>query len=491
MKKYTYTIFIKITLIAGLLFSSCNKITEITPTHSLSEELAFQNIDDVENGLSGVYSGMRGGAYYGNNMSVLPDMMSDNLTESVESIANYRLLTDWSYNAENPTVAGSWIGMYRIISTANNLLEQLARFESTANRKQVDRIKGQLLAVRGLLHFDLLRCFSTSYERNSDELGIALMTESGAKNPFVQPSRATVKASYDQIIKDLEEALALVKNTDKPINSKIERNKLDEIGIAAILARVNLYAKQYDAAVKYASEVIKARPLADNFDFPFMWSDNGIEEVAFSVYFGTGEGGRLASEVFSQGVNRASFDMSPEVADFFGKNDAERLKDIRWDSYVSPEFPTAAKEKRIGRFIATKYNKKSSTTTADGIVNFKAFRTGEMMLIRAESYALLGKEDLGLIDLNDLRRTRIEDFTNGGEKGAGLLDAIAKERRKELWLEGHRWFDLKRTTKTIFRKNCDQPATACDLKPDNRAWTFPIPIGEIQANPNMKQNTGY
>lgn len=487
MKKY-----IKIsTLIVVLFAASCTKVLDITPTHSLSEELAFQNIDDVENGLSGVYAGMRSGSYYGNNMSVLPDMMSDNLTESVESIANYRQLTDWQYNSENVYIAGSWIGMYRIVSSANNLLEQLSRFENGSNKKQSDRIKGQLLAVRGLLHFDLLRCFSESYDRNSDALGVAIMTESGAKNPFAQPARASVKATYDQIIKDLEEALALVKNTDKPINSKVERNKLDEVGIAAILARVNLYAKQYDTAARYASDVIKARPLADNFDFPFMWSDNGVEEVAFAVYFGTGEGGRLASEVFSQGTNRAAFDMSNEVAGFYGKNDVERKKDIRWESYVTAELPTAANEKRINRFVATKYNKKSSTTTADGIVNFKAFRTGEMFLIRAEALALSGKEALALADLNELRRTRIEDFSDGKETGAALLEAIAKERRKELWLEGHRWFDLKRTTKNIARKNCEQPATACELKPDNRAWTFPIPVGEIQANPNMKQNLGY
>jgi starch-binding outer membrane protein, SusD/RagB family len=89
-----------------------------------------------------------------------------------------------------------------------------------------------------------------------------------------------------------------------------------------------------------------------------------------------------------------------------------------------------------------------------------------------------------------LRRTRIEDFTDGKENGADLIKTIAAERRKELWLEGHRWFDLKRTTRTIVRKNCDAPATACDLNNKDYHWNFPIPLSEINANVNMVQNKG-
>jgi starch-binding outer membrane protein, SusD/RagB family len=73
--------------------------------------------------------------------------------------------------------------------------------------------------------------------------------------------------------------------------------------------------------------------------------------------------------------------------------------------------------------------------------------------------------------------------------GQALLDAIADERRKELVGEGHRWFDLKRTTKTIARANC---TSFCTLPPTSRAWTWPIPQPEIDANPNiLPQNPGY
>ena len=483
---------IKLLCLISLFFAaSCQKSIDIEPEYSVGESLAFQNINDVEAGLAGVYAGMRSSGYYGRNLSVLPDMMSDNMKESNESIAERRRMTDWLYTSDDGTVASTWVTCYSIISDANNLLDQLARFESAENQKQANKIKGQLLAVRGLVHFDLLRMFADNYDRNSNDLGVAIMLKSGLKDPFARPARATVKASYDQIYSDLETATTLLRSVDKPINTAKDRNKIDDIGVSAILGRVSLYAKQYDLAIKYSSEVIKARPLADDFDFPFMWEDNGVEEVAWSLYFGTGEGSRLAVDCFSQGINRAQFDMSPEVVSLYGKNDGDRFKDIRFANYVTGELPDIANEPRKGRYIATKYNKKSTTTTADGIVNFKAFRTGEQVLIRAEAYALSGKDGLALADLNALRSTRIEDVTEGKESGTALLVAIATERRKELWLEGHRFFDLKRSIRTVNRQDCTAPTTACALDAKDFHWTFPIPLSEINANANMVQNKGY
>ena len=110
-----------------------------------------------------------------------------------------------------------------------------------------------------------------------------------------------------------------------------------------------------------------------------------------------------------------------------------------------------------------------------------------MYLIRAEALAMKGQSGPGLADLNTLRLAR--DVSAGTETGSALLSAIQEERRKELFAEGHRFFDIKRTTRTINRtQNC---STFCTLTPDNRAWALPIPQTEIIANPNMQQNPGY
>ncbi len=114
-----------------------------------------------------------------------------------------------------------------------------------------------------------------------------------------------------------------------------------------------------------------------------------------------------------------------------------------------------------------------------------------MYLIRAEALANSGQEASALNDLNTLRAARINSFVNGTESGPALINAIALERRKELFMEGHRWFDLKRTTKTIDRGTIAAPTTQATLASTRREWAWPIPQGELDANSNMKQNTGY
>ena len=109
-----------------------------------------------------------------------------------------------------------------------------------------------------------------------------------------------------------------------------------------------------------------------------------------------------------------------------------------------------------------------------------------MYLIRAEARVLQGgaKIATGLADLNDLRAARISGYVPVNLIGQALLDEIALERRKELVGEGHRWFDLKRTTKTIAR-TAGISSTSFNLAPTSKYWTWPVPQDEIDANPTI------
>jgi hypothetical protein len=137
----------------------------------------------------------------------------------------------------------------------------------------------------------------------------------------------------------------------------------------------------------------------------------------------------------------------------------------------------------------------AARTSADNLVNWKVTRTGEMYLIRAEARALQpGKQLAALEDLNALRAARITLRTRNRPGRASPGDAIATERRKELFGEGHRWFDLKRTTRTIDRgTDCGAGSAECTLAPEAREWTWPIPQLEVDSNPSIgnQQTTGY
>lgn len=473
MKK-VYTLL----LCGGLLTaSSCSDFINLEPTHLLSSSKVFGKLEDFEPVLSGTYASMRDLYSYGLFSSVMPDMMSDNTLETTESLVNYKAVTDWIYAPDQIRVAEVWRFNYLMINDVNLILQNIAQFEAS-NLKKANRIKGQALAIRGLMHFNLLQYYAPNFDRASTAPGIPIKL-----NPAIEfPVRASVKEVYDQIIKDLETAQTMLSDVDVAINTNTRRSRIDAATVNAILARISLYSKEYARATTFATAAIAARPLASRAQFPGIWTDANADEVLFAVQFNPGEGGP-ALDVWSPAINRAQFDPSTDLLALY-----DRTNDVRFAAYFTPGANVPGAVNRPTRVVATKYQGKAGAR--DGVVNFKAFRTGEMYLIRAEANALNSQPAAALADLNVLRAARITGFVAGTETGGGLVTAIATERRKELWLEGHRWFDLKRTTRVLQRVNC-RAGVVCNLPVTSAKWAWPMPQNERLANPKIVQNDGY
>lgn len=454
--------------------SSCRKVLDTEPTHELDGSKRFESIEDHEFALIGAYRLFRQGNYYGagsNAFVGLPDMLSDNLNETSESLGNYTTLTTWRYAEDETNIDGTWQAAYRIISQANLVLRDIDDF-TAEDPGAVNRIKSQALAIRAMVHFDILRYWVENYDRNSTEPGIPYVKEF---NYELKPARGTVTQTYDMIEADLQLARTLMTNLDRAINTS-GRALMDQHVVHAIMARMYLYSNKLDSAVKYSTLVIDAIPLASPANFPNIWTDASNAEVIWSVAFNSGEG-RIGDNIYFVPNNRSSYRPNPTLVTLY-----DVTNDVRFNTY----FQTRSNRRVLAKYLA----KAAQIPRPDGVVNFKAFRTGEMYLIRAEAYARMGgaNEVLALADLNALRAARIAGFVAGTETGQALHDAIVLERRKELIGEGHRWFDLKRTTKTINRENCPN---FCTLLPDDRAWTWPIPLSEMNANSNIEQNPGY
>ena len=112
-------------------------------------------------------------------------------------------------------------------------------------------------------------------------------------------------------------------------------------------------------------------------------------------------------------------------------------------------------------------------------------RLAEQYLIRAEARAQQGNISGGLSDLNVIRnRANLIDIS--GVSQNELLKDIIQEKRIELFTEwGHRWLDLKRTNNT--------DAILSPIKPNwnSEDKLYPIPLRELDSNPNLNQNSGY
>lgn len=488
--------------VASLQACTKKEVIELTPEFSLDALSNPSSMKQVEEVLLGAYSRFRNDNYYGSGSgtgsgwALMPDVMSDNLFESTtETLANSRAMADFIYDASTGQVFTLYQAPYGVIAAANIVLRDVDRFTTPANQLLANRIKGQAYAMRALAHFDLFRYFATSFDRNSTtDLALGYTTEFTV-SAELKPSRLSNKDYYDRMFSDINQAISLLGNIDQPINSAsgLTRPYLDRNAAYAILARINLYAGNWADAATAATNALNGRPLATQATFPGMYNQTNRGEIIWNVQFEAGQFGPSYLAFFVTS-NRSYFRPSYDIAVAAGNSGLLQNNDIRYSTYFS--IVSTAGLGTGTQLGLTKY--KGKGTASDGNANFPAIRSGEMYLIRAEANARLGgaNEVTALADLNALRAARITGYTPEVLTGAALLTAIANERRRELVGEGHRFFDLKRTTKTLTRgAPCGNTAVSasgtCSLAPSAREWALPIHEQVRNANANMAQNPGY
>lgn len=491
---------IKYSIIAAALFAvalpACNKeeVLELTPEFAADAITRPSNMSEVEQVLLGAYGGFRNGNYYGSGSgtgggwALMPDVLSDNLYETTESLANSRALADFLFDANTAQITSFYQAPYAVIANANIVLRDIDKYTTAGNQQMANRIKGQAYAIRALAHFDLMRYFAVRFDRNSTtELALPYIKQFIVSTE-VQPSRLSNKEFYDNIFADLAQATTLLANVDKPVNPAGNVRPYIDLAVTyAIQARAYLYAGMWAEAITASTNAINMRPLVvlNQAAFSGMYNQTSLGEIIWNVQFESGQSGPTFLVYFATN-SRSYFRPALEVATTAGTTGLIQNNDIRYSAYFST----------VGGGLAlTKY--KGKGTVADGNANFVVFRTGEMYLIRAEARARSGQEALALTDLNTLRAARITGYvTEVGTTGAALLQGIADERRRELIGEGHRFFDLKRTTRTLTRgSTCGNialsPTGTCSLAPTAREWALPIPESVRNPNPNLTQNPGY
>lgn len=137
--------------------------------------------------------------------------------------------------------------------------------------------------------------------------------------------------------------------------------------------------------------------------------------------------------------------------------------------------------------VCKKYQNQLNTTDKD---DAKVLRLSEIYLLLAEAYYNLGDESSALLYLNTLAQKREPSFAGYTSTGVDLLNDITNERRKELAFEGNRFFDMNRLGLDI-QRGLQYPSNALFIPMTDHRRILPIPLAELDANPNMTQNPGY
>lgn len=455
--KYIYRICIISTIV---FFGACADELELSPAQALSTDEALADLDGMQTALFGAYDGMQRVGYYGRNFLVIPEIEA-NLVYLTIANSN-RFVSEYTYQwtPSNGNITGIWNLGYNTILRANNVINNIDEIEGEAGRKS--QIKGEALAIRALVHFDLVRFFAKQYTNGSpsSDLGVPIVLLS----EIAEPTRNTVEEVYNQIIIDLNEARSLLGN------ESIFRFSPDAVD--ALLARVHLYKGDYAAAEAAASSIISSGRYALSSDVVSMFSAPGSSEEIFTLSFEAAEnnGSDNLGGIYNPDTY-GDIRVATDLLDLYEDGDT-RLAFIYLNT--NNEFYTS-------KFL--------SQDGVAGLHSPKILRLAEMYLIRAEARLQSGNATGALADLNTLRATR-----NASALTSVNLATVIAERQRELAFEGHTLFDYWRNGLTMNRQQCTtglEVSSPCSVDASSTLAVHPIPQREMDVNQNMVQNPGY
>jgi starch-binding outer membrane protein, SusD/RagB family len=454
MKKIHYVLFALLWLTSG-----CDLLDQTSP-NDIDAEGAITDAASAEAALLGCYSALQQPAYYGGQYLLMTEALADNATTGGYNVISLNQLTDRAVTPANLLGEETWIAIYRVVTNCNYLLAALPDAKGF-EPNQRERIEREARTIRALAHFDLLRLYGEHWDTGS-AFGVPVIT--AVQTLDDRPERATVAASYQFIINELEAALAL----DAVPAAGVQY--WGEWGIKGLLARAYFYQGDKTKAAAYAQQVV----------------DSGVFAVlAPDQFAGLYERRRTSESIFElafDAQNRSEYNgltygrddaLRPELS-FLAAQDLDaffqsRSGDLR---AATLSFDPAANDGSIvpdGR--TQKYRGEEQKDNPAYIL-----RLPEMHLILAECYlGLTGKAHL------DAVRNARGLAPSTADLDAALLQDILEERRAEFQFEGHRLFDLART---------QQFATIVNT--DAYRAIMPIPNREIIASGGkITQNPGY
>ncbi|MFD2919962.1 RagB/SusD family nutrient uptake outer membrane protein [Terrimonas rubra] len=482
-------------LIAMVIFiTSCSKsFLDVPPTNQGDANDFIKTAADAKIAINGISRKMISSSYYGRTFVLYGDAKGGDLTVFSQGRGLDNLYT-FNHAPTSGSYGDIWSTLYDILLQINSLLQNIDKLISNGSTENFDVYKGQALTLRALIYFDLVRLYGEPYNENKSAYGVSNITT--PIPVFSQPLRNTVEENYTQIIKDLTDAAPLLPKTK--LNGYI-----NYYGNKAILARVNLYMGNNAGALTAAEEVIGATSLYSlysNANWVNSWKAQYGSESIFELAVLPTTGGDLGNASLGAYL-RAQGRGGAAILGWFGASDyyLDRLKqdatDVRW-GVMGPDERSTTPNPRLG--ACYKYSG-GTDLSGDGkgvstAVNIKVIRLSEMYLIAAEA-ALPTNKLKASNYLNEIRK-RAPALTPSTETTV-TLDMIIDEKSKELFGEGHRFFDMIRLNRSItFNDEYIGAAITHRAKTIDRTFfktILPIAQSEINANPGLKaqQNPNY
>jgi hypothetical protein len=466
-----------------LVLSSCAKLIDVNaPDTSLSDKNVYATDLTAAAVLTGIYADMS--ADENRNftsfsagiplMSLYPALSADELT-LYEGVNNPICLAYYQ-NALTSLNVGSldfWGKMYQTVYKINAAIEGLDN-STTLTPAVKHQLLGEAYFMRAFCYFYLANLYGAVPLVINTDYTLSAKQGRSPETEVYQKIKADLIQAQNLLSTDYMDATVLKTTT--------ERVRPNKAAATALLAREYLYTSDWRNAELEATKLIENAGVYNLVDLNEVFLKNSKETIWSLQPIGTGVNANTGTARLFILPGSGPSDVypvyiSPYLRDSFEAGDQRFSK---WLGSVNVDGTVF--------YYAYKY-KMGAVNAATPSEYAMVLRLGEQFLIRAEARAQQGKYGLARDDLNAIRR-RAGLLPSGVDTKEDLLKSIYQERRVELFTEwGNRWLDLKRT-QTINRVMPDVTRQKGGSW-DSRWSVYPIPLRELQNNPNLVQNAGY
>ena len=481
MKKILYTMI----LACSTMMVSCDSWLEVKPYDKISEGELQKSEEGYQKMLNGIYIDLNSDALYGQSLSVeMIEVMGGAYAIGTDNSVwgNYKDLSNYQYGTEywRNRLDQTWNKAYALILNCNKILENIDQNQDLFTGGNYYAVKGEALALRAMLHFDMLRLFGPVYAKDSDKKAIPYYNkQTNSPEPIL-----TAKEVAEKVVADLEAARILLANdpvkTEGTLMSgsqdgtsnfmRYRALRLNYYAVEALLARVNLYMGNKTEAFKYATDVIKT---ADQGIFPFVDKSLVIGSPADPDRIFSSEVLFALTNTSRSKIHKNFYDPS-RLPNYVFRMDDNLMSNIVYGGAATTGGYQDDYRYRAN-WIATGSNRyfyKYSDMVANGSIQntmIPMIRLGEMFLIAAESQS----DNLanGVQYVNALRRNR-------GVANLQTLtpDLLKYEYIRELYGEGQLFYLYKRLNSDIITSsNANKNPKASDL-----IFVVPLPDSETE-----------
>lgn len=472
-------------LMVMITSASCKKdYLQTTPTDEVATETAFSSTTNVWAALNGIHrtmfsqifgnqaqGGQSGNMLY---MDILGEDVVFNTSSSNWLLPEYRWIRH--RDATSAMLFYNYQFYYVIIGNANMILANVDNAEGPEADKLA--IKGQALAYRAWAYFQMVQLFGERYVPGGQNTSLAIPL---VLAPQLPPTpRSTVAEVYQQINTDINQAIANLANFKGENKSHLNINTAQ-----GIKARIALVQGDWATAASAARAARTGYALMSNEEYLEGFSDYGNPEWIWASRIQSDQTSYFYSFFAYMSANYSStvIRTSPKSISsaLYNTISGTDVRKSVWDpTGTNKDFPIPTPSSVRARYMSRKFIVADPSLS---IGDVPYMRAAEMYLIEAEALARSGDNAGAAAALFTLAVNRDPEYLLSTNTGDALINEIMLQRRVELWGEGFRFYDLKRTNSPLDRTGANHNASYANgvlqVPANDIRWQFLIPQDEI------------